>query len=181
MPLRLYILIQVSLPGLKIPYHLSYVLQFPVQQNRGVILMLVSHLRITSSMISMHHMIKYHIFCVQVVRCCLEHASSVAKTFLMSDCVVVEIKEPEPVPMGNPMDNSGMQFDQGVLRLHSRMHLVCLCMHSSVISFEAAIVFIVLLMCLLWKCMVSGKDLIGRHCHEVSTHNYLARIRNLSL
>ncbi|KAJ4846259.1 hypothetical protein Tsubulata_025273 [Turnera subulata] len=32
----------------------------------------------------------------KVVRCCLEHASSVAKTFLMSDCVVVEIKEPEP-------------------------------------------------------------------------------------
>lgn len=30
-----------------------------------------------------------------------------AKTFLMSDCVVVEIKEPEPVVAGNPMDNSG--------------------------------------------------------------------------
>ncbi|XP_057451422.1 ruBisCO large subunit-binding protein subunit beta, chloroplastic [Lotus japonicus] len=43
----------------------------------------------------------------KVVRCCLEHASSVAKTFLMSDCVVVEIKEPEPVVAGNPMDNSG--------------------------------------------------------------------------
>ncbi|KAJ8446259.1 LOW QUALITY PROTEIN: hypothetical protein Cgig2_016030 [Carnegiea gigantea] len=43
----------------------------------------------------------------KVVRCCLEHASSVAKTFLMSDCVVVEIKEPEAVPAGNPMDNSG--------------------------------------------------------------------------
>ena len=41
------------------------------------------------------------------MRCCLEHAASVAKTFLMSDCVVVEIKEPEPVPVGNPMDNSG--------------------------------------------------------------------------
>ncbi|RXH83820.1 hypothetical protein DVH24_009255 [Malus domestica] len=47
----------------------------------------------------------------KVVRCCLEHASSVAKTFLMSDCVVVEIKEPEPaVPAGNPMDNSGLQI-----------------------------------------------------------------------
>ncbi|KAL5079174.1 hypothetical protein RYX36_007595 [Vicia faba] len=43
----------------------------------------------------------------KVVRCCLEHASSVAKTFLMSDCVVVEIKEPETAPVGNPMDNSG--------------------------------------------------------------------------
>lgn len=49
-------------------------------------------------------------FCFfKVVRCCLEHASSVAKTFLMSDCVVVEIKEPESAaPAGNPMDNSGL-------------------------------------------------------------------------
>ncbi|XP_047965337.1 chaperonin 60 subunit beta 3, chloroplastic-like [Salvia hispanica] len=46
----------------------------------------------------------------KVVRCCLEHASSVAKTFLMSDCVVVEIKEPEPVPVGTPMDNSGYGY-----------------------------------------------------------------------
>ncbi|KRY05907.1 RuBisCO large subunit-binding protein subunit beta, chloroplastic, partial [Trichinella patagoniensis] len=42
----------------------------------------------------------------KVVRCCLEHASSVAKTFLTSDVVVVDIKEPEPAPVGNPMDNS---------------------------------------------------------------------------
>ncbi|KAM0038647.1 putative chaperonin Cpn60/TCP-1 family, groEL-like apical domain superfamily [Helianthus debilis subsp. tardiflorus] len=46
----------------------------------------------------------------KVVRCCLEHASSVAKTFLISDCVVVEIKEPEPVTVGNPMDNSGYGY-----------------------------------------------------------------------
>ncbi|KNA06370.1 hypothetical protein SOVF_181470 [Spinacia oleracea] len=47
----------------------------------------------------------------KVVRCCLEHASSVAKTFLMSDCVVVEIKEAEPaMPAGNPMDNSGYGY-----------------------------------------------------------------------
>ncbi|XP_057539314.1 ruBisCO large subunit-binding protein subunit beta, chloroplastic [Amaranthus tricolor] len=46
----------------------------------------------------------------KVVRCCLEHASSVAKTFLMSDCVVVEIKEPEPAPAANPMDNSGYGY-----------------------------------------------------------------------
>jgi chaperonin GroEL len=38
----------------------------------------------------------------------LEHAASVAKTFLTSDVVVVEIKEPEPAPLVNPMDNSGM-------------------------------------------------------------------------
>ena len=52
--------------------------------------------------------LKLYILLLQVVRCCLEHASSVAKTFLMSDCVVVEIKEPEQVPAGNPMDNSGL-------------------------------------------------------------------------
>ncbi|KAK4380233.1 hypothetical protein RND71_002095 [Anisodus tanguticus] len=46
----------------------------------------------------------------KVVRCCLEHAASVAKTFLMSDCVVVEIKEPEPAVAGNPMDNSGYGY-----------------------------------------------------------------------
>jgi chaperonin GroEL len=45
----------------------------------------------------------------KVVRCCLEHAGSVAKTFLTSDVVVVEIKEPEPAPLANPMDNSGKQ------------------------------------------------------------------------
>ncbi|CAH1425497.1 ruBisCO large subunit-binding protein subunit beta, chloroplastic [Lactuca sativa] len=46
----------------------------------------------------------------KVVRCCLEHASSVAKTFLTSDAVVVEIKEPEPMVAGNPMDNSGYGY-----------------------------------------------------------------------
>ncbi|CAL9208271.1 unnamed protein product [Musa hybrid cultivar] len=45
-----------------------------------------------------------------VVRCCLEHAASVSKTFLTSDVVVVDIKEPEPVPAGNPMNNSGSSF-----------------------------------------------------------------------
>ncbi|KAI3820252.1 hypothetical protein L1987_07796 [Smallanthus sonchifolius] len=43
----------------------------------------------------------------QVVRCCLEHASSAAKTLFMSECAVVEIREPEPVPVGDPIDNSG--------------------------------------------------------------------------
>lgn len=33
----------------------------------------------------------------QVVRCCLEHAASVAKTFLTSDAVVVDIKESVPM------------------------------------------------------------------------------------
>ncbi|KAH7286777.1 hypothetical protein KP509_32G022500 [Ceratopteris richardii] len=47
----------------------------------------------------------------KVVRCCLEHAASVAKTFLTSDAVVVEIKKPKVAPaMGNPMDNSGYDY-----------------------------------------------------------------------
>eukprot|EP00244_Chara_vulgaris_P000199 TRINITY_DN1031_c0_g1_i1.p1 TRINITY_DN1031_c0_g1~~TRINITY_DN1031_c0_g1_i1.p1 ORF type:complete len:640 (-),score=210.29 TRINITY_DN1031_c0_g1_i1:517-2436(-) len=48
----------------------------------------------------------------KVVRCCLEHAGSVAKTFLTSDCVVVDIKEPEPAgaAMANPMDASGYGY-----------------------------------------------------------------------
>lgn len=43
----------------------------------------------------------------KVIRCALENASSVAKTFLTSDVVVVEIPEEESAPMTNPMDNSG--------------------------------------------------------------------------
>lgn len=47
----------------------------------------------------------------KVVRCCLEHAASVAKIFLTSDAVVTEIPEPEPaVPAGNPMANSGYPY-----------------------------------------------------------------------
>ncbi|XP_022852075.1 chaperonin 60 subunit beta 2, chloroplastic-like [Olea europaea var. sylvestris] len=46
----------------------------------------------------------------KVVRCCLEHAASVARTFLTSDAVVVDIKEPEPIPAGNPMGNSGYGY-----------------------------------------------------------------------
>jgi chaperonin GroEL len=44
----------------------------------------------------------------QVVRCCLEHAASVAKTFITSDAVVVDIKEPEQAPAANPMGGSGI-------------------------------------------------------------------------
>ncbi|XVF74533.1 hypothetical protein PTKIN_Ptkin13bG0117800 [Pterospermum kingtungense] len=46
----------------------------------------------------------------KVVRCCLEHAASVARTFLISDVVVVDIKEPAPMAAGNPMDNSGYGY-----------------------------------------------------------------------
>ncbi|KAL6187865.1 hypothetical protein ACLB2K_039260 [Fragaria x ananassa] len=38
----------------------------------------------------------------KVVRCCLEHAASVTKTFLLSDAVVVEIKELNPIPRRMP-------------------------------------------------------------------------------
>ncbi|XP_061994895.1 ruBisCO large subunit-binding protein subunit beta, chloroplastic isoform X1 [Rosa rugosa] len=38
----------------------------------------------------------------KVVRCCLEHAASVAKTFLLSDAVVVEIKELNTIPRRRP-------------------------------------------------------------------------------
>ncbi|KAK2635947.1 hypothetical protein Ddye_030739 [Dipteronia dyeriana] len=38
----------------------------------------------------------------KVVRCCLEHATSVAKTFLTSDAVVVDIKEEDHTPRRKP-------------------------------------------------------------------------------
>ncbi|TXG56725.1 hypothetical protein EZV62_018038 [Acer yangbiense] len=38
----------------------------------------------------------------KVVRCCLEHATSVAKTFLTSDAVVIDIKEEDPIPRRKP-------------------------------------------------------------------------------
>ena len=43
----------------------------------------------------------------KVVRCALEHAASIARTFLTSDVIVTEI--PEPVPAGGapPMDAMG--------------------------------------------------------------------------
>ncbi|GFZ07990.1 chaperonin 60 beta [Actinidia rufa] len=47
----------------------------------------------------------WHVF-RNVVRCCLEHAASVAKT-VTSGAVVVEIKEPETVASGSPMANQG--------------------------------------------------------------------------
>lgn len=46
----------------------------------------------------------------KVIRCALENACSVAKLFLTSDAVVIDIKEPVsavPAGGGNPMDNSG--------------------------------------------------------------------------
>ncbi|KAF7081915.1 hypothetical protein CFC21_085819 [Triticum aestivum] len=46
----------------------------------------------------------------KVVRCCLEHAASVAKTFITSDAVVVDIKESEKAPAANPMAGSGYGF-----------------------------------------------------------------------
>lgn len=43
-----------------------------------------------------------------MVRCALENAASVAKTFLMSDVVVTEIKQAEdPAAAGAGMDSMG--------------------------------------------------------------------------
>lgn len=47
----------------------------------------------------------------KVVRCCLEHAASVAKTFLTSDAVAIDIEEKQPLPrkpMSMPMPMSGV-------------------------------------------------------------------------
>lgn len=55
----------------------------------------------------------------KVVRCCIEHAASVAKTFITSDAVVIDIdgpvvegmrlpkQTPKPTPMPMPMPTSG--------------------------------------------------------------------------
>lgn len=44
---------------------------------------------------------------MQVVRCALENAASVAKTFLTSDVVVTTIPEPETAGAGAGMDGMG--------------------------------------------------------------------------
>ena len=45
---------------------------------------------------------------MQVVRCALENAASVAKTFLMSDVVVTEIRQAEdPAAAAAGMDSMG--------------------------------------------------------------------------
>jgi chaperonin GroEL len=46
----------------------------------------------------------------QVVRCCLEHAASMAKTFIASDVVVVDIQvlEQAPAPINPMCGGSGM-------------------------------------------------------------------------
>ncbi|GAA0177541.1 hypothetical protein LIER_29709 [Lithospermum erythrorhizon] len=43
----------------------------------------------------------------KVVRCCLEHAASVSKSFLTSNAVVIDISEPAPVLKSRPMPTSG--------------------------------------------------------------------------
>lgn len=43
----------------------------------------------------------------KVIRCALENATSVAKTFLTSDVVVVDIPEEQGANMAPTMDNSG--------------------------------------------------------------------------
>jgi chaperonin GroEL len=43
----------------------------------------------------------------QVIRCAIENAASVAKTFLTSSVVVVQIPEPEAAAAGAGMDMGG--------------------------------------------------------------------------
>lgn len=43
----------------------------------------------------------------KVVRCALENAASVARTFLTSDVVVTDIPEPEPAAAAGGMDSMG--------------------------------------------------------------------------
>lgn len=43
----------------------------------------------------------------KVVRCCLEHAASVAKTFLTCNAVIIDIKDPLPLPR-RPFPTSGI-------------------------------------------------------------------------
>lgn len=50
---------------------------------------------------------------LQVVRCCIEHAASVAKAFLTSNAVVIDIKELQPIipqRKPNPMATSGTEM-----------------------------------------------------------------------
>ncbi|KAK6921842.1 Chaperonin Cpn60/GroEL/TCP-1 family [Dillenia turbinata] len=56
----------------------------------------------------------------KVVRCCVEHAASVAKTFLTSNAVVVEIKEIKRIPripMPKPMPTLGSGIGPAPIRL----------------------------------------------------------------
>ena len=43
----------------------------------------------------------------KVIRCCLENAASVARTFLMADCIVTEIPEPEEAAAAPDMGGMG--------------------------------------------------------------------------
>lgn len=44
----------------------------------------------------------------KVVRCCIEHAASVAKAFLTSNAVVIDRMELEPTPRRKPMTTSDL-------------------------------------------------------------------------
>ncbi|KAA3467849.1 ruBisCO large subunit-binding protein subunit beta, chloroplastic [Gossypium australe] len=61
----------------------------------------------------------------RLVKCCLEHAASVAKTFLMSDCVVVEKKNSSPCLLGTPwiiQDTATKANAEGELNKVSNLH-----------------------------------------------------------
>lgn len=82
----------------------------------------------------------------KVVRCCIEHAASVAKTFLTSDAVVIDIDGPvvegmrlpkqspkpkPPTPMPMPMPTSGNQLDSDTyMSCVFLFMLTCVCDHT---------------------------------------------------
>ena len=58
----------------------------------------------------------------QVVRCSLQHAASVAKTFLTCDVVVADIKEPEAIPMRKKMSRPSTLIPDSGTSSHFIMH-----------------------------------------------------------
>lgn len=63
----------------------------------------------------------------QVVRCCVEHAAAVAKTFLTSDVVVVDTKEAESIsrrrllPTSNLMRTSNLMPTSNLMQTSNLM------------------------------------------------------------
>ena len=59
----------------------------------------------------------------QVVRCCLEHAASVAKTFLTSDVIVVDAKEMDPIQVKRILPTANMIPPSGVIFLSNLIYI----------------------------------------------------------
>lgn len=65
----------------------------------------------------------------QVVRCSLQHAASVAKTFLTSDVVVADIKELEAIPMRKKISHPSTLIPSSGTSshfiIHALIHYTC--------------------------------------------------------